>query len=544
MPKGLEIPLFNIKHTNKRGSVKNASSGTVVFDECHKLKNMLSNSNSLLPKNKNKKTSEHDIAWQEKMFGDEEYIKNIVHGNGTATGKAAYFLQHCIPNACVLYASATSLFSVRNIAPMIRHFFCSKIPMKGRMKKSNAAKLRSRIKSNIKFKVYFPHKPSGINVRPIGRRTVRLLDLLEIFQQKQVTKLTTGYKTQMHEKNDATVQHIWDRQYKQAGSQINPKRAKCAQCYECRQKNPKPGLCGGSIHLKRRIITHNLVLGNIMQIWDNISASLDNRTDGNVPKVLRCRVRGKPERGLEGGVFVGLDIESSRLDAFEHKMSTYDHVPQGPMIVARSAASLKKKLGDANLAPTLNESLRSSNKMVNKFKAMSALDIKRYLQRLQLGILFERFKDYKVTGEFLLHINHFDFQAMKVNKFASGRILFNVADSLLRASPSCQSWQAREYDGRVFYYNPSTGISTWDKPSGLQNELSQAGVSFEHVMGRRALARASGSANLRKRKQVLKTNTTHVPLASRNPNSILQPAKKKAKVEVATRVKAEVVKVG
>ncbi len=87
--------------------------GTIILDESHKCKNML-------PGNTRKGArwgSVNSCSCGKVCSGE---CNNPEKHKGSKTGIAIWHLQNALPNACVLYASATSFSEVRNIAPMSR----------------------------------------------------------------------------------------------------------------------------------------------------------------------------------------------------------------------------------------------------------------------------------------------------------------------------------------------------------------------------------------------------------------------------------------
>ena len=128
------------------GKDRGKACGTLVLDECHKTKNMLPPNSKAEQKRVDAARAEAALkevidvpqpgqdppaphtpcAKQPNPCANQQppctsTIQDLVEGvDGTKSGKCAANLQSSLPNACVLYASATSFSSVRNIAPMSR----------------------------------------------------------------------------------------------------------------------------------------------------------------------------------------------------------------------------------------------------------------------------------------------------------------------------------------------------------------------------------------------------------------------------------------
>ncbi len=176
------------------------------------------------------------------------------------------------------------------------------LPIKSAMQKRVPTSSWKR-RRTVQFLVFMPHKNAS-SWTPLGKLT--------LYELEEVLKNNDGgrYKVVQHFNISDKVEQMWTRQYEQAAHQDSNDAmlSRCAQCMACRETTLPLRPCI-SQNQKKRVIVHNLLVGNILQAWQAILDTIRSSHNTVVLKVLRCTLSA-PKSGEKGNnnTFVGLDI--------------------------------------------------------------------------------------------------------------------------------------------------------------------------------------------------------------------------------------------
>jgi len=138
--------------------------------------------------------------------------------------------------------------------------------------------------------------------------------------------------------------------FEQAETQSDQSGAKCAQCQNCRAVNLEKNC--ERLYFCKRIVTHCLVMGNIMQVWDIVKLALQSRTFSkrSAIQILRCNING--------GVFVGLEVPNEVVEKLEELLKERTRIQNSS--VTNSSIRVASKMERCPLQNLLVENHTSS----------------------------------------------------------------------------------------------------------------------------------------------------------------------------------------
>eukprot|EP00468_Gymnochlora_sp_CCMP2014_P000435 CAMPEP_0167742534 /NCGR_PEP_ID=MMETSP0110_2-20121227/1488_1 /TAXON_ID=629695 /ORGANISM="Gymnochlora sp., Strain CCMP2014" /LENGTH=1509 /DNA_ID=CAMNT_0007626753 /DNA_START=128 /DNA_END=4660 /DNA_ORIENTATION=- len=237
--------------------------------------------------------------------------------------------------------------------------FLEILPLGKQLTRPKAPEERYRSRKSTQFRVFFPHKPPSKTFYPFSghNKNLNLDSLMVAFRRNNLKPFRSKHKVERHPidvKNRDKVKALWQRQFVQAGTQRSmvEKERRCAQCANCRAvKGSYP--CTGI--WKRRIVTHHLLMGNIMQIWEEVLFSLADRKTSSKEtlKVLRNRT--------SEGVFVGLDIPADCIRKLENVVKDrsimFPDAHHGTMVDKETPAGLRIRNANLPLTPQIRQKI-------------------------------------------------------------------------------------------------------------------------------------------------------------------------------------------